>query len=179
MEETQKTMETIDKPSEPCAGSLSDLAKSVHSRRVCLLPVSQEYLAVELGSLCEVIKVKGMTTVPGMPPVLVGVTTCRGAVIPLVELRVLLDWPGASAPRYAAVVRQGGARFGILIDDIPEIQTVQCGDVPEEPCGKQPNRRSFLTGFVNVTGRKCARLDLSALLATIESLPARPVIGGS
>ncbi|MCA1958360.1 MAG: chemotaxis protein CheW [Nitrospira sp.] len=171
-------METIDKPSEPCAGSHSDCGKLVHLRRVCLLPVHQEYLVVELGSLCEVIKVKEITTVPGMPSVLVGVTTCRGAVIPLIDLRVLLDWPGASAPRYAAVMRQGGVRFGILIDDVPEIQTVQRGDVPEESCSKQPNRHSFLTDFANVTGRKCARLDLAALLATIESLPARSVIGG-
>lgn len=170
-------METMDKPSEPCAGSHSDLAKSAHSRRVCLLPVSQEYLAVELGSLCEVIKVKEVTTVPGMPPVLAGVTTCRDAVIPLVDLRVLLDWSSATAPRYAVVMRQGEVRFGILIDDVPEIQTVQ-RDVPEESHGESSNDRPFFADFVNVTGRKCARLDLSALLETIESLPARPVIGG-
>ncbi|MCP9473019.1 MAG: chemotaxis protein CheW [Nitrospira sp.] len=172
-------METsIDKPSEPRAGSRSDLAKSAHPRRVCLLPVSRECLAVELGSLCEVITVKEMTTVPGMPLVLAGVTTCRGAVIPLVDLRVLLDWPRTLMPRYAAVVRQGEVRFGILIDDVPEIQTVQRGDVPEESYGESSNDRPFFADFVNLPGRKCARLDLSALLATIESLPTRSAIGG-
>ncbi len=171
-------METIDKPSEPCAGSRSDLAKSAPSRRVCLLPVSREYLAVELGSLCEVIKVKEITIVPGMPPVLAGVTTCRGAVIPLVDLRVLFDWSRALMPRYAAVVRQGGVRFGILIDDVPEIQTVQRCDVPEESCSESSDRHPFFTDFVNLPGRKCARLDLSALLEAIESLPTRSAIGG-
>ncbi|MCP9447682.1 MAG: chemotaxis protein CheW [Nitrospira sp.] len=170
-------METIDKPVEPCAGSHSDLAKSGHSRRVCLLPVGQEYLAVELGFLCEVIKVKEITTVPGMPPVLAGVTTCRGAVVPLVDLRLLLDWSSPTAPRYAVVMRQGKVRFGILTGDVPEIQTIQRGDVPEESCGESSNDRPLLTDFVNVTGRKCRRLDLSALLATIESLPTRPAIG--
>lgn len=170
-------METIDKSSTPCPGSPSDLAESVHSRRVCLLPVNQEYLAVELGSLCEVIKVKEITTVPGMPPVLAGVTTCRGAATPLVDLRVLLDWSSATASRYAAVVKQGEVRFGILIDGVPEIQTVQRGDAPEESCSESSNDRPFFADFINVMGRKCARLDLSALLATIESLPARPGIG--
>ncbi|MCP9462654.1 MAG: chemotaxis protein CheW [Nitrospira sp.] len=168
----------IDKPSEPCAGSRSDCGKPVHSRRVCLLPVSREYLAVELGSLCEVIRVKEITTVPGMPSVLAGVTTCRGAVIPLVDLRVLLDWSRPLMPRYAAVVRQGGVRFGILIDDVPEMQTVQRGDVPEESCGESSDRHPFFTDFVNLPGRKCARLDLSALLEAIESLPTRSAIGG-
>lgn len=174
-----ETIETIDKPPDPCAGSSSDCVTPVLSRRVCLLPINQEYLVVELGSLCEVIEVEGITPVPGMPHVLAGVTTCRGAVIPLIDLRVLLDWSRALVPRYAAVVRHGGVRFGILIDNVPEIQTVQSGDRSEESCGKPSHTHHFLTDFINVTGKKRVRLDLSALLAAIESLPARPAIGSN
>lgn len=170
-------METIDKPAHPCAGSSPDDVTPILSHRVCLLSVNQEYLVIEPGSLCAVIEVKGVTTVPGMPHVLAGVTTCQGAVIPLVDLRVLLDWSRASVPRYAAVVKHGGIRFGILIDDVPEIQPVEGGDGPEESYGKPSHNRPVLTDFVNVTGKRCVRLDLSALLATIESLPVRPAIG--
>src|SRR2546426_6736330 len=94
--------------------------------RVCLISLSNSLFAIDLQSIREVFPVDSVTPVPGMPTVLTGVTNLRGVVVPLVDVRPLLGLQHSGAPlKYAVVIHHGGNQVGVLVDQIPEIRTVQ------------------------------------------------------
>lgn len=136
--------------------------------RLCLLSIGRESLAVDLSHVREVFRVESITPVPGMPPALVGVVNLRGTMIPLSDLRPLLGVPRSSTPKYAAVVRQGGAQIGILIDEVPEIRALEPSDTLEPAPDETPNNCSFLAGRIKMEGRTSSLVDLSKLLALVE-----------
>jgi purine-binding chemotaxis protein CheW len=135
--------------------------------RVCLITLGKETFAVDIRQVCEVFEPEGITPVPGMPAVLVGVGNLRGIIIPLVDLRPALGVSNSTRPRYAAVVRHGAQQVGLLIEEIPEIHTIQMDLVVPSirTDGGQPAlfSRSFATA-----NKFCALLEVSRLLAFIE-----------
>ncbi|MCS6897936.1 MAG: chemotaxis protein CheW [Nitrospira sp.] len=164
--------ETANGPSglsQPCA----DAGCVAPFLRVCLLPISRSYLAVELNCLCEIVRAELITPVPDMPETLAGVMMHQGAVIPVVDVRLLLDRARISTPRYVALVRRRGGQIGVLIDDVPGVETCQMGDVQEHPFNRLSQEHKILAGFVKVGMESYELLDAAGLFATLESMSVR------
>src|SRR5688500_10835871 len=76
--------------------------------RMCVLSLGDELFAVYLRNSREVFEVESLTTVPGMPSMLTGVTNLRGTVVPLLDLRASLGLSTADAAMpFAVVIRHG------------------------------------------------------------------------
>ena len=138
--------------------------------RCCLFAIGQETLAVDLKHVREVFRVESITPVPGLPSVLLGVANLRGTVIPLADLRVLMGMQRLSRPKYAAVVGQGGTQIAIIIDDVPEILTLDGGDSLEEIYVEPVMTSSFLSGRLHVAGWTGGLIEVSRLLAAVEHM---------
>jgi purine-binding chemotaxis protein CheW len=152
--------------SEPNSGS--DSTRPAALSRYCLFTLGEESLAIELGQVREVFQLESITPVPGMPPLLVGVANLRGTVVPLADLRPSLGVPNVSVPRYAVVVRQGARQIGILIEELPEIRTIQPEDVLDASLGEETRSRAFLSGLLKMEGRTSGLVEVSGLLAMVE-----------
>jgi len=138
--------------------------------RGCLLAVGQDILIVDLNHVREVFRVESITPVPGLPSALVGVANLRGTVILLADLRVFMGMPRTSKPKYAAVVGQGHRQVGLLINDVPEIIALDTGDVAESVSQESAKDPSFLSGRIHLDGRTGSLMELSKLLAVVESI---------
>jgi chemotaxis signal transduction protein len=67
----------------------------------------------------EIIQMPAVTRVPQTPHYLEGVTNLRGAVIPVVNLKRLLNGNGSGGgAARVIVVASGGMKFGIMVDMI-------------------------------------------------------------
>jgi purine-binding chemotaxis protein CheW len=74
----------------------------------------------------EVLIVETCTPVPGAPANVLGVVNRRGAILPVLDLRPLLDVPPRPLERGARllVVRLGAVEVGVAIDEVLGLEVV-------------------------------------------------------
>lgn len=138
--------------------------------RVCLISLSGELFAVDLRNVREVFEVEGITPVPGMPAVLAGVANLRGVVMPLVDLRRLLGLPVTGPPpRFAVVIRHETQQIAVLVDQVPEIRTVQNDELLPAPPRSAPGPTPFVTAILRLEDRIGGMVEVPTLLAQVET----------
>jgi purine-binding chemotaxis protein CheW len=141
--------------------------------RVCLITVGGESFAIDLAHVREVFKLESITPVPGMPASLVGVANLRGTIIPVADLRPSLEVSSAATPKYAVVVQHGARQVGILIDDVPEIRTLQSDAMLADATQGVAARRPFLSGLLNIENRLSGMMEVPRVLASVEGACAQ------
>lgn len=126
---------------------------------------------VELGlwisRVREVLRPPPITRVPEMPPAVLGVTSVRGEIVPVIDLGLRLGESSASGDLRLVLLRpaEGGEAIGLLVDEVLGLVEVHGGvePAPEEA------RTSLPPGFVAGVARSEADtaitvLDLDAVL---------------
>jgi len=136
--------------------------------RFCLFKLGEESFAVELNQVREVFMLDSITPVPDMPPVLAGVANVHGTIVPLADFRPILGVPRSSAPRYAVIVRCGAQQIGIVVDEVPEIGTIEVNDMLDELPGEMARRRPFLSGLLRLGSRVSGLVEVSRLVALVD-----------
>ncbi|UVT17680.1 MAG: purine-binding chemotaxis protein CheW [Nitrospira sp.] len=124
--------------------------------------------AVNLSHVREVFKLESITPVPGMPATLVGVANLRGIIIPLADLRSTLGTSISAVQKYAVIVRHGAQQVGILIDEVPEIRTIDIDDLSAPSVQDAAVDHPFLSGFFKTETNVRGMLEVSRLLASVE-----------
>ncbi|THJ17825.1 MAG: purine-binding chemotaxis protein CheW [Nitrospira sp. CG24B] len=148
--------------------SVPEEAKSTESLKVCLVALGDETFAIDLRRVREIFEPEWITPVPGMPAALVGITNLRGTIIPLADVRATLGVSSSVMPKYAVVIRHGTQQIGIMVQEVPEIRTIQLDDLvaPSTPIAAE--RRPMISAFFKTENKLSAILELSRLLASIE-----------
>lgn len=86
--------------------------------------------AIELHLICEVVAKLRVTPLAGVPPHLVGIHDMRGDLLPVFDLRPLLELPYVDEDTAGWGIVVGAARpeFTVLCEGIPEIMTLSPDD---------------------------------------------------
>ncbi len=138
--------------------------------RVCLIVLSGGLFAIDLRSVREVFPVESITPVPGMPSVLSGVTNLRGVVVPLVDVRSLLGLSTTGTPlKFGVVIHHGANQVGVLVDQVPEIRTVQQDQFLPAPQSGEAEARPFIATILRIEDRLGGLLEVPTLLAHMDS----------
>jgi len=91
--------------------------------------LDRDRYALPLSAIREVVPAPAhYTRVPRAPPVLRGVMNLRGRVIPVVDLRALLEQPptATSTPSLRIVLLEIGRRdLGLLVTDVDGIESIE------------------------------------------------------
>ena len=153
---------------ESGAGSRPAPVRLSSPARFCLFMLGEESLAVELKQVREVFTLESITPVPDMPSVLVGVANVHGTIVPLADLRPVLGMPSSTAPRYALIVRCGAQQIGIVVDEVPEIGTIEANDTLNELPGEMARHRPFLSGLLRLGSRVSGLVEVSRLVAMVD-----------
>ena len=124
--------------------------------------LAQERYAIETSHVLEVIPLRDLTPVPCTPPFVLGVVNHRGRILPVLDLRGLLDLGCQGAPEGSRVivVEAGGMTFGVLADAVSESVRVGSPELAPPAATLTGGRQTFLRG---VTGEMVAVLDLEGL----------------
>ncbi|MEQ8895992.1 MAG: chemotaxis protein CheW [Roseovarius sp.] len=83
--------------------------------------------ALRAGVIREVVNEPAtISAMPLSPPFMRGLINLRGMIIPVVDLRLLLDFPpGQAKDRKVAIVEDGAHRIGLLVDRTGEVLKVE------------------------------------------------------
>ena len=94
--------------------------------RAVLIPVADEWHALPVEQVCEVVAAPRATPLPNAPAAVAGVFNLRGDIIPLFETAELLGLDGDREPSFAVVVRTPAGPAGLGTSGLPE--TRELGD---------------------------------------------------
>ena len=131
---------------------------------VCLFELANRTFGVDISRAREVRVLDDYTVVPLAPPQLIGMTNLRGAIIPIVDLRVLLGLPASEGTIHALVVEVNAVRVGLAVDRVVGVESL---DEPLEPDGDVAETSGLQRGHLRRGDEAVPVLDVGKIVASL------------
>ena len=144
------------------AKPLDQAPTPTEARELLVFSLAGERYGIEAAHILEVVPLPELTPVPCTPPFVLGVMNHRGRILPVLDLRRLLELGGQGVPAGGRVVavEAGGMTFGVFAEAVIGTVTVGAHQVAPPPVVLTGDRQALIEG---VTGEMVAVLDLEAL----------------
>ena len=133
--------------------------------------LGQEEYGLEILKVREINGLLPITRVPRTPHAVRGVINLRGKVIPVMDLRVHFGMERADDTEQTCiiVVQAHGAEFGLVVDRVSEVASIDAADVEIAPEFGAEVDTTFLLGMAKTEGRVRLLLDLDKVLTVREA----------
>jgi purine-binding chemotaxis protein CheW len=184
-EASQPSPERAKRILDERAANLARPSVDLHSARnttdVVGFALDGERYCIETRCVREVRRFGAVTPLPGVPDFLVGVTNLRGEILPLIDLRCLLQLASKAPPAASHVIICGDARaeFGIIVDAMHDVSAVALDELSLDPVGDRERSRDCVLG---IAGNATVVLNGPALLTDrrlfVEGTATTPNAGG-
>lgn len=99
-------------------GEAPGMAEVDSSEDVLVLRSSGRLCGLPLASVVEILRTPLLERMPGTPETVCGFAKVRGVPVPVVDLAALLDLPGGGAHARLVVMRAGGRRVALQVDEV-------------------------------------------------------------
>jgi purine-binding chemotaxis protein CheW len=162
---------------EPAGGGTADVTASLNRTA----GPTHQYLSFFLGGeeyatdILRVQEIKGwdtVTRVPYSPGYILGVINLRGAIVPVIDLRVRFALPNAAfdSATVIIVVHVSGARgervVGIVVDAVSDVYSVAEESIQPPPDVMGSVDHMFVTGLARLEDRLVIILDIERLVTS-------------
>ncbi len=136
-------------------------------RRALVARVDDEVFALPLASVTEAVDAPEVTPVPLAPDGVLGQCVHRGALLPVLDPRVLLGTPRGDGPG-TLLVMPGVVPFGLWVDDLSDLVSVE--GITRRALPHGADRTGMLTGLLVVGDLLAGVVNLDALHAAAHAL---------
>ena len=141
--------------------------------KVACLRVGQEYYALDIMCIREIIRPLPIVPVPRAPAFVEGVVNLRKAIIPVVDLRRRFGLEPATldeTKRRIVICAIDGRIVGLLADEVTEVYSCNQADMRPTPYYLSGPEADFFPGVCSKGNDLMLLLDLRSLLATAEQV---------
>ncbi|HRF47450.1 MAG TPA: chemotaxis protein CheW [Anaerolineales bacterium] len=140
-------------------------------KQIVVFDLNHEHYGVEISSVEGIIKLPEITSVPGAPKYVEGVTNLRGKVLPIVDLRRRFGLPARSdtAETRIVVVQMGRHIVGMIVDAVSEVLYLDDSLVEPPSTLTATTESAMVNGIARLEGRLIILLDLDQIL--VEQAP--------
>jgi len=140
------------------------------TREVLVFVLGGEEYCVDILKVQEIRGYEKVTPIPAAPAYLKGVVNLRGAIVPVIDLRMRF---GMAEPRYDAftvviVLRIAGRVVGAVVDGVSDVLQLAASEVKPAPSLGSVVDASFIAGLATQSGRMILILDIEKLLSSGE-----------
>jgi purine-binding chemotaxis protein CheW len=137
------------------------------SKRFLEFKLGNEFYAVELLKVREVITPPELTPIPKAAPYVCGLMNLRGLVLTVIDLRKRLSIsPGKDTTENSIVIFDLGDRLiGAWVDSISRVATAEKSSIKPVPESDQTSVTQYLNGVIQFQGKLTLWLDIERLLA--------------
>lgn len=145
-----------------------------------------QYVTVRIGSqlfglpialVHEVFVPEAITRVPLAPSEIAGVLNLRGRIVTMVAMRRLLSLPDAEGAPMAVGIEHHGEAFGLIIDDVGEVLSLDAARREPNPANLDPRWAQVAAGVHRLSGDLMLILNVDLVLARAGSAVARQDAG--
>ena len=126
-----------------------------------------EHYAVHIEHILEITRPRATTRVPNAAANVVGITSLRGLIVTLLDLRARLHHPPApsGADARIIVVEHDGETLGFEVDRVLRVVKLDAGAVEPQPVVHSSEQSDAIRGVFTHGGALTILLDLDKLLA--------------
>ena len=142
--------------------------------QLVLFDLASEHYAIDSSIVREIIRMQGITRVPGAPSFVEGVTNLRGRVVPVLDLRKRLDLPvkDRNKDTRIVVVNVAGHDVGLVVDGVSEVLRIPTAVIEPPSTIVAGEDSDYVRGIAKLESKMVILLDLDILLAgTIAPIP--------
>ncbi len=149
---------------------VAESAASSESEQVVSFRIGSEVMAINVGIVSEIVRMREITEVPQVPVFVQGVMNLRGHIIPVVNLRSRLGMPVAENTRSTriVVVDVGTESVGMVVDGVEEVVTFSADEIsPPSPVLVSVDT-DFVRGIARRDTKLIVLLDVERVISTGE-----------
>lgn len=158
-------------PSEAVQPQISptDRQNGTSTEKFVTFQLGEVNYAIQAASVAEVSEILPLTSLPGMPAGLLGISPLRGEIVAKVDLRRMLDEKAhkSANPKAKEIVLDrtaaGAIQFSFAVDRLGEITTIDVSKIRPAESGSD-----VLIGEVEIDGRTLRVVDHRRVIASID-----------
>jgi len=126
--------------------------------------VGGELFGLPIGRVQDVFVPDRLTRVPLAPPEIAGILNLRGRIVTLVDLCRRLGLERRSESAMAIGVELKGESYGLMIDQVGEVMSLDAADFERNPVNLDPKLAAVSSGIYRLEHRLLLVLDVDRLL---------------
>jgi len=128
--------------------------------------LGEEEYAIDVGFVKEIIKNRPITEVPKTLDFILGVISIRGDVMPVFDIKKLLDISSSidSITSKIVIIEFGGERLSLVVDAITQIARISVKDITPAPMNISGAKQEFIKGVTLLNDRMIRMLDIEKIL---------------
>lgn len=142
------------------------------SSRYTLFTISDQYFALEISFIKEVLDFPGITRLPNKETYFTGAFNLRGKIVTIIDLRLLmnLEIPENKNPKMVILAEYNGILVGIAVDQVMDFLNIEEIKI-QLPLKKAPPAiANYVMGFLEKTNfGHIYLLDIIKLIRTLRS----------
>ncbi|CAK0777694.1 putative chemotaxis protein CheW [Azospirillaceae bacterium] len=154
------------------AAAVSAASSTGENQHITFTVGSEEY-GINILAVREIRGWTPETKLPNLPHYVRGVINLRGAIIPIVDLRIRFGGGATDATKHHVVIvvlAGDGKMWGLLADTISDILAIPHDQVRPTPgIGRELSDDAYLTGLFTAHQRMVALLDINRLFSQAKS----------
>jgi len=126
--------------------------------------LAHEKYGIESKWIKEVFPLKDLTPIPCTPSFILGITSIRGQIIPVTDVKLFFDLPTGDITNLnrLMVIKSDDMTLGILADSVESVRQIRDNDIYDCPGGNAHKRNEYLKG---VTKDHLIILDIKKILS--------------
>lgn len=143
----------------------------VNASQFLTFSLGEEEYGIELLKVQEIKGYSAITPIPNSPLHIKGVMNLRGAVIPIVDLRIRFGMEAVNYTKFHViiVINVGTRVMGLLVDAVSDVLTVAPEDIrPAPDFGAHADTR-FISGMASAGDKVAVLLDIETLIREADS----------
>jgi len=116
--------------------------------------LGRELYAMDISLAREIVEMMPITHIPRAPDYIAGIMNLRGEITTVIDLKRLIQVPGASGDNQKIIVlvaeAAGGSNLGIIVDDVHSVIQVSEDDIELMDEGISSGVHAFVKGIIKL-----------------------------
>lgn len=158
----------------------SHAASSGATRQVLTFALGSETYGVDILRVKEIRGWAPVTRIPQSPPAVLGVLNLRGAIVPIIDLRLRFALPSAEFTAVTVIIvlslrtEQGQRECGVVVDSVRDVVDLDIEDIRRAPSVQAGGSSDFIEGITTSDEQMLILLDADELVTRELSPMAMP-----
>ena len=154
---------------------------TVYEEKYLTFSLAEEEYGIGILKVKEIIGMMPITGVPRTPRFVKGVINLRGAVIPIVDLRLKFDLVEAEHDERTCIIvvevtaSKGRIQVGIVVDSVSEVLNIKAEEIEVAPSFGTGQKTEYILGIAKIANGVKILLDIDRVLtqSEMDSLPEK------
>lgn len=138
--------------------------------QLCIFELSGNLLGLSIFDVQEILEDAPITPVPTTPYFLKGVINLRGDIVPIVDIREVLELPQKerTLDSRIMILNVKKSRIGILVDAISEVRRIEKRVVDQDVSSAGVSDGKFISNIIQYNDGLLVLLNLDSLYAAVQ-----------